>query len=121
MRNLKVVIILMVVVAVGFMFTGCGGQDNILSEMTGTWKSDKNGEPVKINLSGEQKAVEIGGNAVPVTVKRVDESAYSVTVDAKPVNGKTSQWSFRQVWDESGSAFTIKFDHDGEEETLTRV
>ena len=121
MRNLNLVIILMVIVALGFMFTGCGGQDNIMSEMTGTWKSDKDGGPININLSGEQKTIKIGGNAVPVTVKTVDKGSYIVTVDAKPANGKTSEWSFMQVWDDNGSSFTIRFDHNGEKETLTRV
>ncbi len=121
MRNLNLVIILMAIVAVSFMFTGCGGNENIMSEMTGTWKSDKDGAAIKINLSGEQKTIEIGGNAIPVTIKKIDESSYSVRVDAKLANGKTSEWSFRQVWDESGSSFIIKFDHNGEVETLTHA
>ncbi len=120
MRNLNLVIILIVVSSLGLMFAGCGGQDNILSEMTGTWKSDKGDTPVKINLSGTQKTVEIGDNTVPVTVKKVDEGSYTVVLDARPANGKTLKWSFREVWNDNGSAFTIKFDHDGKEETLSR-
>ena len=120
MRNPKFVIVLVVVVAAGFMFSGCGGKDNMMSEMTGTWKSDKSSSPIKINLSAEKKNIEIGDTTVPVTIKKVDESAYVLTVDAKTANGKTAAWSFRQVWNSNGSTFTIKFDHDGEEETLTR-
>jgi hypothetical protein len=120
MRNLNLVIILSVFVALGFIFTGCGSTENMLSEMSGTWKSDKNSAPVNINLAGEQKAIEIGGNTVPVTVNKVDEGAFTIKVDAKPTSGKTSVWSLRQVWNDNGSAFTIKFGHDGEEETLTR-
>ena len=120
MRNLKLVIILMVVVAVSLMFTGCGAKENMMSEMTGTWKSDKSSSPIKINLSGEQKTIEIGDTTVPVTIKNVNEGAFMLTVDAKTANGKTLPWSFRQVWNGTGSAFTIKFDHNGEEETLTR-
>lgn len=121
MRNLNLVKILMVVVALGFIFTGCGGKTNMLSEMNGTWKSDKGGDFIKINLSGEQKTIETGSNTVPITVKKVDEGTYIVTVDAKSANGKTSEWSFMQVWNDNGSTFSIKFNHDGEEETLTRV
>lgn len=120
MRNLNLVIIIAVVVALGFVYSGCSSKKNIMSEMTGTWKSDKNHEPVKINFSGEKKAIEIGKNIVPVTVNKIDEGANIIKVDAKPANGNATVWSFRQVWNDNGSAFTIKFDHDGEEETLTR-
>jgi hypothetical protein len=92
MRNLNLVRIIVAIVAVVFMFTGCGSSGTIMSEMTGTWKSDKDGAAIKIDLSGEQKTIEIGGNAVPVTIKKVDESAYNVMVDAKLANGKTSEW-----------------------------
>ena len=120
MRNLNLVIVLTIVVALGFMYSGCSNQKNIMSEMTGTWKSDKNNEPIRINFSGEHKAIEIGSDTVPVTVNKIDEGAYRVKVDAKPANGNAAEWSLRQVWDDNGSSFTIKFNHDGVEETLTR-
>lgn len=121
MRNLNLVIILSIVVGLGLMFSGCGSQKNLMSEMTGTWKSDKNSEPIKINLSGEQKAIEIGSNTVPVTVTQVDEGTNIVKVDAKPASGNAAVWSLRQVWNNNGSSFSIIFDHDGVEEKLTRV
>ncbi|MFH1980805.1 MAG: hypothetical protein ABIL58_03065 [Pseudomonadota bacterium] len=120
MRNLNLVIIIAIVVALGFMVTGCSNKKNIVSEMTGTWKSDKNAEPIKIDLSGEQKAIVIGTNSVPVTVTNVDEGTNIVKVDAKPANGNAAVWSLRQVWNDNGSSFTIIFDHDGVEEKLTR-
>jgi hypothetical protein len=92
----------------------------MISEMTGTWKSDKNSEPIRIDLSGEQKAIEIGGNTVSVAINKVDEGAYLIKMDAKPANGNAAVWSLKQVWDDNGSSFTIKFHHDGVEETLTR-
>ena len=120
MRNLNLVIILTIVVALGFMYSGCSSSKNIVSEMSGTWKSDKINEPIKINFSGEQKAIEIGGNTVPVTINKIDKGAYLVMMDAKPASGNAALWSLRQVWDDNGSSFTIKFDHDGVEETLIR-
>jgi hypothetical protein len=111
----------MIIVALGFIFTGCGGTDNMISAMTGTWKSNKDSSSIKINLSGEQKTINISGNVVPVTVKKVDKGSYIVTVNAKLANGKTSEWSLMQVWDDNGSAFAIRFGHNGEKETLTRV
>jgi hypothetical protein len=120
MRNLNLVIILTIVVALGFMYSGCSSKQNIMSEMTGTWKSDKNADPIKINLSGKQKAIEIGSKTVPVTVNKVDEGANMIIVGAKSANGNAAVWSLRQVWNDNGSTFTIKFDHDGVEETLTR-
>jgi len=121
MRNLNLIIMTAAIVAVVFMFTGCGGNNSIMSEMTGTWKSDKDGASIKIDLSGEKKVIEIGGKAIPVAIKKIDESSYSVRVDAQLANGKTSEWLFRQVWNDNGSSFTIKFDHNGEEETLTHA
>ena len=120
MRNMNLVIVLTIVVAMGFIFSGCSNQKNMMSEMTGTWKSDKNKEPIRINFSGEQMAIEIGSNAVPVTVNKVDEGACWIKVDAKPANGNAAVWSLMQVWDDNGSSFTIRFNHDGVEETLTR-
>jgi len=109
------------IVAVVFMFTGCGSNSSITSEITGTWKSAKDGAAIKIDLSGEKKIIEIGGKTIPVTIKKVNESAYIVRVDAQLENGKTLEWTFRQVWNENGSSFTIKFDHNGEVETLTHA
>jgi hypothetical protein len=97
MRNLNLVIFLMAMIVAGFMFTGCGGNETMMSEISGIWKSDKDGTSIAINLSGKQKNVEIGGNAFPVTVKKVDEGSYIVVVDAKLANGKTSEWSFIQA------------------------
>jgi hypothetical protein len=120
MRKLNFVMLISVVVALGFVFTGCGNTEKIMSEMSGTWKSDKGSTPITIHLAGKQKAIEIGGNTVPVTVNKVDETGRLVKVDAKPANGKASVWSFREVWNENGSSFTLKFGHDGQEETLSR-
>lgn len=121
MRKLNLVVIIAAIVVVVFMFTGCSGNGTIMSQMTGTWKSAKDGAAIKINLSGEKKNIEIGGNTIPVTIKEVNESAYAVRVEAQLANGKTSAWTFRQVWSENGSSFTIKFDHNGEIETLTHA
>ncbi len=120
MRNLNIVIILTIVVALGFMYSGCGETKSMMSEMTGTWKSDKNNEPIRIDFSGKQKAIEIGSSTVPVKINNVDEGSYMVKIDATLANGNAAVWSLRQVWDDNGSSFTIKFNHDGVEETLTR-
>ena len=121
MRNLNLVIMIAAIFAAVFMFTGCGSNGSIMSEMTGTWKSVKDGAAIRIDLSGEKKSVEIGGNAIPVTIKKVNESGYIVRVEAHLADGNTSEWTFRQVWNENGSSFTIKFDHNGEIETLTHA
>ncbi len=120
MRNLNLVIIIAIVVALGFMYSGCSETKSMMSEMTGTWKSDKNNEPIRINFAGKQKAIEIGSNTVPVKINNVDEGSYMVKIEATPANGNAAVWSLRQVWDDNGSSFTIKFHHDGVEETLTR-
>jgi len=120
MRNLNLLIIIAIVVALGFMYSGCSETKSMMSEMTGTWKSDKNNEPIRINFAGKQKAIEIGSNTVPVKINNVDEGSYMVKIDATLANGNAAVWSLRQVWDDNGSSFTIKFHHDGVEETLTR-
>ena len=121
MRNLKQLITCVLVAALVLIVIGCGGKQDIVSQMTGTWKSDKGGYPVKINLTGNDKSIEIDGKSVPVTVKNVDKGEYQVTVAATSLAGKTSEWSLIQVWDDNGSNFTIKFEHDGMEEPLARM
>ncbi len=120
MRKHNLVIVLIIFVALGFMFSGCSNKSNIMSEMTGTWKSSKSGDAIKINLSGDQKSIEIGTSKVPVTVNKVDEGASLVILKAKTANGSDQEWSLRQVWNDNGSTFRIIFDHDGDEETLTQ-
>ena len=119
MRNLNLVIMVTIVVALGFMFTGCGSSSNIMSDMSGTWKSQKSHETIKINLSGEKKTVEIGSTKIPITVSKVDAGSNLVMVKAKTENGQAATWSFQQMWNDNGSSFTIQFDHDGIEERLS--
>ncbi|MDX2440124.1 MAG: hypothetical protein QNK40_06185 [Desulfobacterales bacterium] len=121
MKNLKQLIACVLVAALVLVVIGCGGKQDIVSQMTGTWKSDKSGYPVKINLTGNDKSIEINGKTVPVTVKNVDKGEYQVTVAATSLAGKTSEWSLIQVWDDNGSNFTIKFEHDGMVEPLVRM
>jgi hypothetical protein len=121
MRNLKQLIACVLVAALVLIVIGCGGKQDIVSQMTGTWKSDKGGYPVKINLTGNDKSIEIDGKTVPVKVKNVDKGEYQVTVAATSLAGKTSEWSLIQVWNDNGSNFTIKFKHDGMEEPLARM
>jgi len=121
MRNLNLLIACVLVAALGLVVIGCGGKQDIVSQMAGTWKSDKGGYPVKINLEGKDKSIEIGGKTVPVSLKNVDKGQYLVTVATTSLVSKTSEWSLIQVWDDNGSDFTIKFNHDGMEETLTQM
>ena len=120
MKNLYQLIACVLVAALVLVVTGCGGKQDIVSQMAGTWKSDKGDNPVKINLTGKDKSIEIGGKTVPVTLKNVDKGEYILTVTTTSLAGKTSEWSLIQVWDDNGSHFTIKFKHDGMEETLTQ-
>lgn len=121
MRTLKQLISCVLVAALVLFFIGCGGKQDIVSQMAGTWKSDKGGYPIKINLTGNDKSIEIDGKTVPVTVKSVEKGSYLVTLATTSLTGKTSEWSLRQVWNDNGSAFTIKFKHDGVIEPLVRM
>jgi len=120
MKNLNQLIACVLVGVLGLVVIGCGGKQDIVSQMAGTWKSDKGGYPVKINLTGKDKSIEIGDKTVPVTLKNVDKGGYLVTVATTALNNKTSEWSLIQVWDDNGSDFMIKFKHDGMEEILTQ-
>jgi hypothetical protein len=120
MRNLNQLIACVLVGVLGLVVIGCGGKQDIVSQMAGTWKSDKGGYPVKIDLTGKDKFIEIGDKTVPVTLKNVEKGEYLVTVATTSPVSKTSEWSLIQVWDDNGSQFTIKFKHDGMEETLTQ-
>lgn len=120
MRTSNLLILLAIFAAAGFVFGGCGGKSEIASEMTGTWKSAKSGASIQINLSGERKSIEIGDRTVPVKVKNIDAGSYTVKLEATPGGGGPTEWSLLQVWNDSGSDFTIRFDHDGQREILTR-
>lgn len=111
----------LIIVALGAALTGCGGDGEILSQMSGTWKSNKNEDPIQIKIADEDKAITISGKRFPVKVKSVDKGKSEVTVYATPTAGQVTEWTLRQVWNDNGSQFTIDFDHDGTEERLSKA
>lgn len=111
----------LIVVALGVAFTGCGGDSEILSQMSGSWKSNKSEDPIQIKFADKDKSITILGKNIPVEVKSVDKGKSEVTVSATPAAGQVTEWTLRQVWNDNGSQFTIDFDHDGTEERLSKA
>lgn len=111
----------LIVGVLGAALMGCGGDGEILTQMSGTWKSNANDSPVQINFTGKEKFFTISGKTIPVIIKSVDKGKYEVTVSATPEAGQATEWTLRQVWNDNGSQFTIVFDHDGTKERLSKT
>lgn len=104
----------------------CSTSD-LLSEIDGVWRGQKEGEMITIAVTGEQKhfTIETGGEKVevPVTVKSVDKENHIVSFDVKDAStGETHVWSIRQVWNDKETEFMLTITlHDGTTEDLAFV
>jgi hypothetical protein len=115
------VLLCFAVLTATLILTGCGVQQDMLGEMTGTWKSKVESARVNINLKGDQKTIAIGDRVVPVTVKEIKKDSYSVLVETKDGDGPSAEWSLREVWDDTGSDFKIEFIRGDVIDVLSRM
>jgi hypothetical protein len=102
-RGFAVVCVLMVF---GLVFGSCGGGSAAKSDINGVWKSEKDGEIVKINLAGESKTVEFDGKVHAAVVEKEDDKTTVVKIDE---GGKQTTLSFSKMWNDNGSDFTLVF------------
>ena len=109
------------VLAIMGTVVGCGVKQDLLAEMTGTWQSKSENDTIGINLTGDPKTIAIGGRVVPVTVKNIKRDIYAVVVNTKDHQGNVAEWRLREIWNDTGSEFTIEFRHDRKKQILTRV
>jgi hypothetical protein len=117
--NLSHLGVLMVVgLVLGIM--GCGGSTKSdVANLNGAWQDPSNHLKIVLNLSGDAKTIDIDGKTLPVTIKKNDSDRISLNVSDPAAGSK--EWNIYRVWDDNGSHFTLKFEHDGRTENLNRI
>lgn len=102
------------------IFVGCSSSSNSdFANFDGTWQNTANKQIVVLKISGKEKTISIGDKTLPVTVKKVGTDKFAVHISDKTLGEK--DWSMRRVWEDNGSSFTIKLEHDGTVDSLTHV
>jgi len=102
------------------LFVGCSTSNNSdFANFDGTWQNSLNKQMVILKISGEKKTISIGDKTLPVTVKKVGTDKFTVHISDKTLGEK--DWSMKRIWEDNGSSFTIKLEHDGTVDSLTHV
>jgi hypothetical protein len=111
-----------VLVVISFIFgiIGCGdsGKSDV-ANFNGAWQNPVNQQKVVLNLNGDSKTIAIDGKTLPVTIKKSEADRYSLHV-SDPVLGE-KEWKIYRIWDDNGSTFTLRLEHDGKTQDLSRV
>ena len=102
------------------LLIGCGGGEDLSTQISGTWQNGDGDCNVQINLAAEPKTVTLDGTAYPATIDKVDMGVYSVHLKVEAEPGKSEEWIIRQVWDDNGSSFGLAFIHNGTQEKLVK-
>jgi hypothetical protein len=99
---------------------GCGdsGKSDV-ANFSGAWQNPSNHQKIVINFNGETKTISIDGQTLPVAVKKTEADRYSLSV-SDPASGQ-KEWKLSRIWDDNGSTFTLRFEHDGKTEDLNRA
>lgn len=110
----------MVILSLIFGIIGCGdsGKSDV-ANISGAWQNPSNLQKVLLNLSGDSKTIAIDGKTLPVTIKKNEADRYSLNVSDPALGEK--EWKIFRIWDDNGSTFTLRFEHDGKTEDLNRV
>jgi hypothetical protein len=103
-----------------FGVIGCGDSGKSdLANFSGAWQNPSNAQKISINFSGDIKTIAIDGKTLPVTIKKNEADRYSLHVSDPALGEK--EWKIYRIWDDNGSSFTLRFEHDGKTEDLSRV
>ena len=106
------------VLAIGLMTSGCSGKGDMLKAVSGAWQDNQNKSPVEIQLTGNSKSVTVKSKTYPVSVDKVDDMNYTVSLKVQNGGTQPEVWTIQQIWSENGSDFTLAFSHNGEREVL---
>jgi hypothetical protein len=100
------------------LLIGCGGGEDLSTQISGTWQNGDGDCNVQINLAAEPKTVTLDGHPYPATIDKVDMGVYSVHLKVETETGKSEEWIIRQVWDDNGNSFSLAFTHNGTQQKL---
>jgi hypothetical protein len=118
-RNLNYFGVLAIISLV-FGIIGCGdsGKSDV-ANFSGAWQSPSNHLKIVLNFNGDSKTIAIDGKTFPVTIKKSQADRYSLSV-SDPTSGE-KEWKLFRIWDDNGSTFKLRFEHDGKTEELNRA
>jgi hypothetical protein len=102
----------------GIISCGDSGKSD-LANFSGAWQNPSNAQKISLNFSGDSKTIAIDGKTLPVTIKKSEADRYSLHVSDPALGEK--EWKIFRIWDDNGSTFTLRFEHDGKTEDLNRV
>jgi hypothetical protein len=106
------------VLTIGLMTSGCSGKSTITESISGAWQDSQNKSPVEIQLTGDSKSVTVKSKTYPVSVDKVDDMNYTVSLKVQNGGTQPEVWTLQQIWSENGSDFKLAFSHNGEKEIL---
>jgi hypothetical protein len=110
----------LVIISLVIGIIGCGdsGKSDV-ANFSGAWQNPSNHQKIVINFNGDNKTIVIDGKTLPVTIKKTTADRYSLSVSDPALGEK--EWGLSRIWDDNGSSFTLKFEHDGKAEELNRA
>lgn len=100
------------------VISGCGSNTDLAAQISGKWQVPKGADTIDIKLDSEPKSIAVDGHIYKAILENINEGSYLVKVKIETEQGNTEVWSFRQLWNDNGSAFRLAFTHGETTETL---
>ena len=102
--NGRCYLLVSMVIVLGLVFTSCGGESAAKSDISGVWKSNQDGEIIKIDFASENKTIEFGGQTHKAVIEKEDDKMIVVKIDEGEKQGTVR---FSKMWSDNGSDFTL--------------
>ena len=108
------------------ILSACGGttsNDNLLNDIAGVWRAQKDGAMITIANNDKKFSVLIGDDSIAGTVGDIDKENETVNLNVTLNTSKPGVWTFRRVWDNSDktSYHLVLTLHDGMQDELSFV
>ena len=119
-KSLKVqsaVITVFAFIIVGMVF-GCGNQEKLETQISGSWQRTEGDGTVEINLDKSPMSLVFDGKTYAATIEKVDVGHNTVHLKVATDNGASEEWVLHQMWNDNGSSFKLTFSRSGAQETL---
>ncbi len=100
------------------MVIGCGNQEKLETQISGSWQRTQGDGTVEINLDKSPMSLVFDGKTYAATINKVDKGNNRVHLKVATDNGASEEWILHQIWNDNGSTFTLAFRHNGKQETL---
>lgn len=100
------------------MVIGCGSEEKVETQISGSWQRTQGDGTVEISLDKKPASLVFDGKTYTATIDKVDKGNNNVHLKVATDNGTSEEWILHQVWNDNGSSFKLAFRHNGTEETL---